>query len=69
MTKRSLILLLVAVAGLVGWVSLFAVYVAWFPEEGGVGRDIVLATMWASALVGLAATVAFGVSSWRTPRA
>ena len=67
MTKRSLILLAVAVGGLIGWVGLFAVYLAFFPEEGSVGGDIVLATT--SALVGLAATIAFGVSMWRTPGA
>ena len=69
MTQRSLILLAVAVGGLIGWVGPFAVYLAFFPEEGSFGGDIVLATMWTSALVGLAATIAFGVSMWRTPGA
>ena len=70
MTKRSLILLAVAVGGLVGWVGGILAYVNWFPEEGGgLGKEIVGGLMWTSAFVGLAATIAFGVSVWRTPRA
>jgi len=68
-TKRSVISLLVALAGLIGWVGGILAYVNWFPEEGGgPGKEVVGGLMWTSALVGLAATIAFGVSVWRTPR-
>ena len=70
MTKRSLILLGVALGGLFGWIGGFLASVNWFPEEGGgLGKEVVGGVMWASALVGLAATIAFGVSVWRTPHA
>ena len=70
MTGRSLILLTVALVGLVGWIGGFLAVVNWFPEEGGgAGKEVVVGLMWTSAFVGLAATVAFGVSIWRTPRA
>ncbi len=69
MTKRSLILLAVALGGLVGWVGGVLAYVSWFSETGRAGGDAVKVAMWTSALVGLAATIAFGVSVWRTPRA
>ncbi len=60
----------VALGGLVGWVGGILAYVNWFPEEGvGPGKDVVGVLMWTSALAGLAATLAFGVSVWRTPRA
>lgn len=70
MTKRGLILLGVAVGGLLGWIGGFLAYLNWFPEEGGgLGKEVVGGLMWASALAGLAATIAFGLSVWRTPRA
>ena len=70
MTKRSIILFGVAVAGLIGWIGGFLALVNWFPEEGGgAGKDIVGVAMWTCALVGLAATIGFGISVWRTPRA
>ena len=70
MTKRSLIMLTVAVGGLVGWFGGVLAYVNWFPEEGGgLGKDVVGVLMWTSALLGFVALIAFGVSVWRTPRA
>lgn len=70
MTKRSLILLGVAMAGLIGWVGAYFAYFNWFPEGGSsTGRDLVGLGMWTSAFVGLVATLAFGWSIWRTPRA
>ena len=69
MTKRSLTLLMIALAGLVGWVGGVLAYVNWFSETGRAGGDVVEAGLWGSAFVGLAATVAFGLSIWRKPRA
>ena len=70
MTKRSLILLAVALGGLVGWVGLYFAYFNWFQEEEqSVGRTLVGAGMVASGLVGLVAMTGLGLSIWRTPRA
>ena len=69
MTKRSLIFLVVALGGLVGWLGGVYAYTHWFSETGRAGGDVIKVAMWTSALVGLASTIAFGVSLWRTPRA
>ena len=69
MTKGSLIFLVVALGGLIGWVGGVLTYVNWFSETGRAGGDVIKVAMWTSALVGLASTIAFGVSLWRTPRA
>jgi hypothetical protein len=68
-TKRSLILLVIALVGLVGWVGGVLAYVNWFSDTGRAGGDIVKVAMWGLAIVGLAATVAFGLSLGRKSRA
>lgn len=69
MTTRGLILMTIALGGLAGWAGGILAAVNWFPEEGGgPWKAIVLASSWASALVGVVATIAFGISVWRTPR-
>lgn len=69
MTKRSLILLGLALGGLAASVGFYFAYFNWFQEEeASIGRTLVGVGMWASFLAGLVAMIGFGVSVWRTPR-
>jgi hypothetical protein len=68
-TGRSLTLLVIALGGLLGWIGGVLAYANWFSETGRAGGGLVKGGMWASAFVGLAATVGFGLSIWRRPRA
>ena len=69
MTRWSLTFLLVALTSLGGLIGGFLAFVNWFSETGRGGGDTVLVAIWASGLLGVVATIAFGVCAWSKPDA